>query len=267
MDRRQFAGALALGTGAALSGIARAAPARVVRAMVVQDWASGRVLHRSGACATRFSPCSTFKIPLGLMGFDAAILRDAHHPAWDYDPAVHRANRAVDKQRTNPAQWQANSVVWFSQALTRRLGEARFKGYVDRFGYGNRDVRGNPGKRDGLTESWLMSSLAISPDEQVAFLRRMLAHRLVSAQAHALTEAIVPAFEGAGGWHVRGKTGSGWLRPDRAEPLGWFVGWADKGGRRVLFARVEAGAAVPRGTAGGPATREAMLREIGRLAR
>lgn len=267
MDRRQFAGTMLLGAGAAVTGVVRAAPAPAVRAMVVQDWASGRVLHRSGACTTRFSPCSTFKIPLGLMGFDAGILRDAHHPAWDYDPAVHQASRAVDKQRTDPTQWQANSVVWFSQVLTRRLGEARFKAYVDAFGYGNRDVRGNPGKRDGLTQSWLMSSLAISPDEQIAFLRRMLAHRLVSARAHALTEAIVPCFDGSGGWRVRGKTGSGWLSQDRAEPLGWFVGWADKGGRRVLFARVEAGAAVPHGMAGGPATRTAMLREIGGLAR
>lgn len=278
MDRRAFTGTMLVGAGAAIAGMVRdaaAAPAPApsrVRAVLVQDLASGRTLHRSGPCATRFSPCSTFKIPLGLMGFDAGILRDAHHPAWDYRPEVHQANRAIDKQRTDPTQWEANSVVWFSQELTRRLGAARFKAYVERFGYGNRDVRGNPGKRDGLTQSWLMSSLAVSADEQVAFLRRMLAHRLVSPGAHAATEAIVPAFEGTGGWRVHGKTGSGWLRDaagrvDRRVPLGWFVGWADKGGRRVLFARVGAGAVIPAGAPGGPATRDAMLREIGRLAR
>lgn len=271
MDRRQFAGSM-LAAGAALTLPRSVLAAQgAVRASLVQDWASGRVLHRSGACTTRFSPCSTFKIPLGLMGFDAGVLRDAHDPAWDYDPAVHQASRAVDKQRTDPMSWEANSVVWFSQALTRRLGEAQFKGYVDAFGYGNRDVRGNPGKRDGLTQSWLMSSLAISPDEQVAFLRRMLAHKLVSPRAHSLTEAITPAFAGSGGWRVHGKTGSGWLkdgggRVDRTRPLGWFVGWADKGPRRVLFARVEAGTALPNGAPGGPVTRDALLRAIGRLA-
>lgn len=268
MDRRHFAGTLLLGAGAAMAGlprIAKAAPGGI-RATLVQDFASGRVLHRSGPCTTRFSPCSTFKIPLGLMGFDAGILQDAHHPAWDYEPRVHQATRAVDKQRTDPSQWETNSVVWFSQQLTRRLGEAKFKAYVDRFGYGNRDVRGNPGKGDGLTQSWLMSSLTISPEEQVGFLRRMLARRLVSPRAHALTEAIVPVFEGAGGWRVHGKTGSGSLNRDARVPLGWFVGWAEKGPRRVLFAAAGTGAAIPAGAPGGPATRDALLRRIGRLA-
>jgi beta-lactamase class D len=58
------------------------------RGTVLVDQATGAVLHRSGQCAARFSPCSTFKIPLALMGFDAGILKDAHDPAWDYDPRI-----------------------------------------------------------------------------------------------------------------------------------------------------------------------------------
>ncbi len=266
MDRRTFAGTLLLGAGAAMAGFpgpGEAAPAaRRVRATVLADAATGRVVHRSGVAATRFSPCSTFKIPLALMGFDSGILTDAHHPAWDYDPARHGARRAVEKQRTDPTSWEANSVVWYSQELTRKLGMARFQAYVDRFGYGNRDLAGNPGRQDGLTRAWLGTSLAISADEQVAFLRRMLARRLVSAGAHAKAEAIIPRFTGAGGWAVHGKTGSGSL--PSGEHLGWFVGWADKGRRRLVFARVGAGADVPE--AGGMAMRDALLREIGRLA-
>jgi beta-lactamase class D len=275
MDRRRFAGMVLLGTGAAVAGFPRiegaeaAAPA--MHATLVVDGASGRVLHRSGACATPFSPCSTFKIPLGLMGFDAGVLRDAHHPAWDYDPRRHVAWRAEEKQRTDPTSWERDSVVWFSQEITRALGMARFQAYVDRFGYGNRDLRGEPGKGNGLTHAWLGTSLQISPDAQVAFLRRMLAHRLVSARAHALTEAIIPVFEGSGGWRVHGKTGSGWQqdargREDRGNPLGWFVGWAEKGRRRVIFARAGGGAAMPGNGAFGLAVRKTMLAEIGTLA-
>ncbi|WP_448665223.1 class D beta-lactamase [Sphingomonas sp. CJ20] len=269
------AGAVAAGlsgTGAAIAEtLGRVAAIRSIRATLVVELGSGKVLHRSGACAAQFAPCSSFKVPLALMGFDAGILKGPHDPRWPYDPAVHKATRAIDKQPTDPTSWEANSVLWYSQQLTRKLGAARFKAYIDRFGYGNRDVRGNPGKNDGLTEAWLMSSLKISPDEQVAFLRRMLAHKLVSAAAHAQAEAIIPTFEGAGGWRVRGKTGSGWLQDtagaiDRSSPLGWFVGWADKGARRLVFARLGGGAAVPADTAGGPAMRQAMLAEIGRLA-
>lgn len=274
MDRRTFARGLALGTGAGILGfprIVQAAGGDILRATLVVDLAGGQVLHRSGPCATRFSPCSTFKIPLALMGFDSGVLKDAHHPAWDYKPGIHPANRDTDRLRTDPTSWEANSVVWYSQEITRRLGAAKFKAYVDRFGYGNRDISGNPGKQDGLTQSWLLSSLTISPDEQVAFLRRMLGHRLVSARAHALAEAVIPVFEGSGGWQAHGKTGSGWLRDgagavDRTKPLGWFVGWADKGGRRIAFAGLAAGAGMPSDQGGGMTVRREMLAAIGALA-
>ena len=275
VDRRAFVHGIALAAGAGIAGFPRISDAwgeTDIRAALVVDMTTGKTLHRSGACATRFTPCSTFKIPLALMGFDAGILKSAHSPAWDYRPEVHHANRAVEKQRTDPASWEVNSVVWYSQELTARMGAAKFKAYVDRFGYGNRDVSGNPGKHDGLTHAWLMSSLAISPDEQVAFLRRMLAHRLpVSAEAHRLTEAIIPVFDGTDGWTLHGKTGSGWLRnvdckPGPSCPLGWFVGWADKGKRRVVFARFGTGGALSDSSAGGLSMREAMRREIGKLA-
>lgn len=261
LDRRTFGGTLLLGAGAALAGFpgeaaeALAAP-RKLRATVLLDLASGRALHRSGPCATRFTPCSTFKVPLALMGFDAGILTDAHHPAWNYDPKRDAAHRAVERARTDPMRWEAESVVWYSQELTRRLGMQRFQAYVDRFGYGNRDLSG------GLTRAWLGSSLAISPDEQVAFLRQMLAHRLVSARAHAQAEAILPKFAGSGGWAVQGKTGSGALADGSL--LGWFVGWASKGKRRVAFARFGAGEGMS--DAGGRQMREALLAEIGALA-
>jgi beta-lactamase class D len=150
---------------------------------------------------------------------------------------------------------------------------ARFKAYVDRIGYGNRDMSGDPGKNNGLSNAWLISSLAISTDEQVAFLRRMLARTLLSAQACARTEAILPVFEGSGGWQVHGKTGSGWLQhpsgePDRTRPLGWFVGWADKAGprgkRRVTFAQFQATPGMS--SSGGFAVRTELLATIGRLA-
>lgn len=279
IDRRTFAGTMLLGASMAATGFPGigegvAQPQRLpvrLRATLVVELSSGRALHRSGVVGTRFSPCSTFKIPLGLMGYDAGILRGRHDPAWDYDPQRDQATRAIDKQRTDPTSWLANSVVWYSQVITRRLGMAAFQRYIDRFGYGNRDLSGTPGKNDGLTQAWLMNSLTLSPEEQVAFLRRMLAHRLVSPQAHALTEQIMPSFAGSGGWTVHGKTGSGTLTQGLAaerktDTMGWFVGWADKGSRRVVFARFGAGDGMPPEGAGGPAMRKAMLAEIGALA-
>lgn len=274
MDRRSVLQGMAIGTGVAIAGIPEfswAAAETPLRALLMVDASTGKILHRSGACGSRFTPCSTFKIPLALMGFDAGILKDAHNPAWDYDPRVHQASRPEEKQRTDPTSFEKNSVIWFSREITGRLGAARFKAYIDRLGYGNRDVSGNPGRNDGLTHSWLASSLRVSPDEQVALVRHMLAGQLaVSKEAQRLSASILPIFQGSGGWTVHGKTGSGSMTgPDgksiASKPLGWFVGWADKGKRRVVFARFGAGSWMPQDKAGGPAMREAMLAEIGRL--
>jgi beta-lactamase class D len=220
---------------------AQSAPLQDVHCTLILDAASGKMLYQDGVCDQRFSPASTFKVPLSLIGYDAGILSDEHTPTWDYKPefnAVKRDQRAVD-----PTIWEKDSILWFSREITRRLGEKNFAGYVSRFDYGNNDVSGNPGKSDGLTQSWVNSSLKITPIEQVNFLRRLLDRKLpVSARAYDMTKAVIPTFK-AGDWTVQGKTGSTRLRNDADKiqdkrSLGWFVGWAQKGDQRIVFARL-----------------------------
>lgn len=208
------------------------------------------VLAAEGDLATRRAPCSTFKIAISLMGYDAGILIDETHPVRPYDESL---NVAYDmwKQPHDPVMWMRNSCVWYSQATTRELGMERFKAYVDRLGYGNRDVSGRRGPSgsggtdDGLTRSWLSSSLAISPQEEVDFIGRLVRSELpVSAHAQEMTRRILFVQDMQGGWKLYGKTGSGVrLLPDgtRVEDrqVGWFVGWARNGdGRTVLFAHL-----------------------------
>lgn len=205
------------------------------------------VLAAEGDLATRRAPCSTFKIAISLMAYDAGILTDETHPVRPYDESL---NVAYDmwKQPHDPVMWMRNSCVWYSQATTRELGMERFKAYVDRLGYGNRDVsgrRGTAGMDDALIRSWLSSSLAISPQEEVDFIGRLVRSELpVSANAQEMTRRILFVQDMQGGWKLYGKTGSGVrLLPDgtRVEDrqIGWFVGWARNGdGRTVLFAHL-----------------------------
>jgi beta-lactamase class D len=241
----------------------------VIEDMAIEDTSSGASIYRQGQGDMRFSPCSTFKIAIALMGFDSGILQDTHHPLWDYQPA-YAATRESDKKPVDPTIWLAESVVWYSQQTTRKLGMDRFKAYVDKFNYGNRDVSGNPGKHDGLTHAWLTSSLRISTNEQVGFIRRFLARDLgLSARAYEMTVASLPVFQAPGGWAVHGKTGTGTLRDEhgkvrRDRPLGWFVGWAEKGGRRLVFARSEIGSEAW-DTPGGPRVRSALLADLEKM--
>ena len=92
-------------------------------------------------------------------------------------------------QEHTPATFMKYSVVWFSHQITERLGEKKFQEYVLKLNYGNKDVSGTRGegglyKNDGLINSWLGTSLQISPLEQVEFLEKLLANELaVSSQA------------------------------------------------------------------------------------
>jgi beta-lactamase class D len=209
---------------------------------VIADARTGETLVRDGICDQQFSPTSSFKLPLAVMGFDSGILQSPTAPAWSIGPDTNASERERAFPDVDPALWLQQSIVWYSQRLTTELGEVRFADYVNRFDYGSKDVSGDPGEGNGLTRSWLMSSLAISPDEQIAFLLKFAGRRLpVSPQSYDLTRATVPEFGADGGWTVHGKTGSGTNKQGR--PQGWFVGWADKDGREVVFARLEVGVA------------------------
>ncbi len=244
-----------------LAGVS-ASQAEVVCTLVVDAESGGVLLQEGGGCARPAAPASTFKVPLALMGFDAGILTAADAPAWPYRKE-YGGTRPEEKVTLTPAGWLRDSVLWYSRQVVQRLGAARFAGYVADFQYGNADVSGDARKDNGMTRSWLNSSLQVSPEEQVAFLRRMLAGELpVSAAARDAVVGIMPRFS-AGPWELAGKTGTYYERNadgsyNSRKQWGWFVGWAERDGERLVFAYLIRD---PKKTAGaaGPRARDALL--------
>ena len=206
------------------------------------DATTNQILKQDGVCDQRVTPASTFKIAISLMGYDSGFLKDEKSPALpfrvgypDWIPSW--------KTTTVPASWMKNSVVWYSQRITESLGKERFARYVHVFNYGNEDVSGAPDKQDGLTQSWLNSTLKISPQEQLIFLAKIVRRELpISPLAYEMTAKLTEVATLPNGWKVYGKTGTGAaIKDDGSEDwehsIGWFVGWAVKGGRSVVFAR------------------------------
>jgi beta-lactamase class D len=226
---------------------------------VLADTANGKPLLERGDCRTRVTPASTFKIAISLMGYDGGVLKDVHAPSLPYRPGYVDWQPAW-RQPTDPEKWMRDSVVWYSQQVTLALGAGRFQAYVRQFGYGNGDVAGDA-EHDGLTLSWIGSSLQISPREQVDFLGRLVRRELgVSANAYAMTAALT-RFGTVAGWELHGKTGasSGW---------GWYVGWASHGGRTLAFARlVRKDDTQPEGMSTGAWARDGLLAEFPALLR
>jgi beta-lactamase class D len=236
----------------------------------IADASTGRMLQQQGDCDTRVTPASTFKIAISLMGYDAGFLKDAHTPALPFRPGYADWGGAAWRQTTDPTRWIAYSVVWYSQQVTTALGQLRMQHYVDAFRFGNRDLSGDPVKHDGLTHAWIDSSLQISPLEQIAFLQQLVNRTLpVSAHAYAMTEQITQLDPLLNGWEIHGKTGTGFPAhadgtDDTAHGYGWFVGWARRGARTLVFARLvqdDAGPAQPPQPVG-LRTRAAFLQEL-----
>lgn len=235
---------------------------------------NGRILKEEGACGERYAPCSTFKIPLSLMGYDAGIFIDEHRPEWPFQEG-YAAWLERWKEPHTPTLWMKNSCVWYSQVLTKQLGLEEFQKYVSKLNYGNQDISGDKGKNNGLTNAWLSSSLEISPLEQIEFLQKLVTtNHPVSFEAQRLTRNILFLEDLSQGWKLYGKTGSGnLLSPDRTEKLelqhGWFVGWIEKNNRTIVFANhlteetEKEGYAGPRAKLVGTAKALKLIKEFG----
>lgn len=237
--------------------------------LIVEAQTGDVVYHNGSDCDVPYSPGSTFKVALALMGFDSGLLIDPQTPIEPYK-AVYRSGLKVWRQNTSPSSWLQHSVVWYSQVLTTKLRGPALKDYTQAFEYGNMDLAGDPGESNGLTRAWLSSSLQITPTNQARFLRRLVLGELPTAPL-ALEHTIdaMPAYKRDEGWVVRGKTGTVYLPDDEGNSTdiqaGWFVGWAEKEDQTLIFTHLIVDEQEEKQFAGGRAQR-AFLPEFDALA-
>ncbi len=214
----RFAAPIALSFTAALSAQA-AAIAEADRTAVVLDLGSGEQWQWNSARApTRYTPCSTFKLPNALIGLESgAITLDKNGAGYDIvrDPI----------QPWWPDTWSRSqdlssalkrSTVWYFQALARKVGLGTYTNWLRHFNYGNQNTGG------GVDQFWLGSSLRISAIEQVHFVGALERGELglKADNVSAVTGSLV--IEQGQDWNWWGKTG-GCLAHD-GRWIGWLVG-------------------------------------------
>jgi beta-lactamase class D len=202
----------------------------------------GRILQAMGEYNKRRPPFSTFKPPLALMGYASRFLETEEHPKLPFKEKYEKNFQAWYSrekgvaygwcQEHTPQTYMKYSVLWFSHQITEYLGLERFNQYASKLNYGNRDFSGTPGQNDGLLNSWLGTSLEISPHEQVQFLEKLLANELdFPEDAQIKTKKIMDREEEWDGWKLYGKTGGG------NGNNGWFIGWIEKNDQQIVFAQ------------------------------
>ncbi|MBN2528167.1 MAG: class D beta-lactamase [Deltaproteobacteria bacterium] len=191
-----------------------------------------QIVHNKQRAKTRYSPCSTFKIPNSLIALETGVMANADalvkwdkkkypkQPFWD------------DLQKDFGLNWETdhtlqsafkNSCVWCYMEIAERIGQERMQDYVKRFNFGNMDTA------SGKWPFWLDSSLQISALEQIAFLKRLTQQKLgLSAETYQQAMKVFE-MERSGDAILYAKTGSG-------NHVGWFVGIVDKAGQQYVFA-------------------------------
>ena len=183
-------------------------------------------------CRERFSASSTFKVPLAVMAFDAGVLKDENTILkWDGK----KDEREVANRDHSAKTWMSESIVWYSQRITPKLGQAKVQKYLNDFDYGNKDLSG------GLTQAWLISpsaksgQLAISAYEQVEFLKKLWRDQLpASPHAMKLARDLTFVETSPKGFQLHGKTGSNFYDKDRKMRLGWFIAHLAKDGQEYV---------------------------------
>lgn len=191
-----------------------------------------------GNCDTAQSPASTFKVALSLMGFDSGVLQSASAPKMPFKKG-YSSYRPEWAGATDPQNWMKHSVVWYSQELAKMLGEDVIGSYLAKFQYGNLNMSGHKG-----ADFWIGSTLKITPAQQSGFIRKLMLGDLpVGSNAMAQTRTIMDLGKQANGWQLFGKTGAGTPRDARGNRLpdlafGWFIGWAERGDRKLSFVKL-----------------------------
>ncbi len=195
------------------------------------------LINEGKNCQTRYSPASSFKIPLAVFGYESGILKDENYPIFKPTKPVTFLKDYWRGPKT-PSSWMRFSIVWYSQILTTKMGMKKFQEYVDKINYGNRDLSGNSGKNDGLTESWLSSSLTISSLEQLEFIEKLAKNELpFSKTSQIKAKNLLRLLEESSfsdGWTIYGKTGTD-IDHNAHARRGYFVGFATKDAQVVSF--------------------------------
>jgi beta-lactamase class D len=213
--------------------------------LVVTDTLTGETYVSDPALAREaFGPCSTFKIWNTLIGLELGILRNPDDPFWKWD-GEKRSFPDWNRDLTLREAFQASCVPAF-QKLAREIGSKRMQEWLDKLGYGNKDMCDRP------DSFWLpragQPNILITPEEQAALLNKLVTGKLPVKRETVDALLNIMQIESTSRSTLFGKTGSG-LRAAKEGPsadndfdMGWLVGVLDSGGQKYSYACLILGA-------------------------
>lgn len=222
-------------------------------AFVLLDCSTGKAsFSDAAACSEKLPPCSTFKVWNTAIGLELGIVKDPDAPFWKWD-GVKRAIEPWNKDQTLRSGFAVSCVPAY-QDLARQIGAERMREWIDKLGYGDRDMSA------GIDVFWLpeagRKTLLITPQEQTELIAKLVNGKMpFSARTLEVLESIMKVETTARGT-LYGKTGTG-------SAVGWWIGYVESGGKTFAYACVLKGEDVMGKDA--RAAAESILRRIGML--
>lgn len=232
---------------ARLARLARLFDQRGLDGCFVAQTPQGTVRVNPQRASLRLRPASTFKIVNALVALESGIAPDTGFLLrWD---GVHRDFPGWDSDLTLEQAFRV-SCVWYFVELGRLNGRERLGAAMRALAYGNADASGSD-------QFWIDGGLRISADEQVRYLDRLARGDVpFSRRSLGLLRQIMLLDQGAeqganqgpgqdkgprGPWKLYAKSGMavhGGLPGDTSDrtPVGWLVGYVERGGETWAFA-------------------------------
>jgi len=171
----------------------------------------------------RFVPASTFKIANTIIALETGVVKDENEiipyggqpqpfKTWEKDMSMREAI--------------ALSAVPIYQELARRIGLERYREWLARLDFGNRQTG------TIVDTFWLDGPLEVSAVEEARFVARLAQQKLdASVHSQSIARDII-RLESRDGRVLYGKTG--W-RFSSAPNLGWWTGWVEQHGKISAF--------------------------------
>ena len=192
---------------------------------VLYDAAAGRLVTVNGKRAeTRFLAASTFKIANSLIALETGVVKDEN----EIIPYGGKPQPFKHWEKDMPMREAITiSAVPIYQELARRIGIERYREWLEKLNYGNK----NPGT--AIERFWLDGPLEISAVEQAHFVAALAQRKLpVSERAQKIVRDILK-IEVKDGRALFAKTG--WAVA-REPQIGWWTGWVEDGDKISAFA-------------------------------
>jgi beta-lactamase class D len=193
----------------------------VTGSITVYDYQTKKWIFSDSADAKMETlPASTFKIINLLIALQTGVIKDENEVVkWPghIDTTLYGYRPETYKDMTVKQAFEV-SAGWVFIELAKRIGEKRYRHYLNLCNYGNNKLSGEG------TDFWNFGGFSISPMNQVEFLIRVYEEKVPFSRRNLEILKRVMITENTLDYKLRSKTG--WTRKD-GNDIGWWVGYVE----------------------------------------